>query len=836
LYCRVKFDIIYCLTGAIKVLSVTRTKDGEKMRLLSIILFLALLAATFSTVKADVTDCWYRPTGDLNADCIVGLEDFAVLGANWLGGAPLEPIVWDIATEGDILPSSESPAWIAVGTAGSVSLDVDPGNPSGTADWLHLLTGTETYVFTRYFVAPPEIYDADFDSGLTVAFRARCYDGMMHTGGVVFGDGTRGIEVRFLYNTATSHEHLRFEDGDGRKYYTVSNIDQWHKYWIRVTGNQYYFYIDGVLLHSGTVTSGEYNDKNEFHFGDEFPHSTEIMNMDYDYMYLKLDVAATPDQEGSITWDIPYDGDVLPTEDEPAWIEGGSDGVVSLGGDQITPADYFQIDTLYTSSYRYYVAPTSVYDADFTTGVTVNFHARCYDDTMHSGGVVFGDGTYGIEMRFLYQASSDHCDLRLEDADGRYYYRVNDLGNWHDYWIAAREDRYDFYMDGVLLHSGVPTQGEANDINQFHIGDTIAGTDNSKIDYNYVRIFLDGAYAANGGACGDMEHPVPSGDVNIDCQIDHTDLELMTTNWVDQDPLIPVPQLDFTKLTQNPLIAPGAEPGGYITRGLIHCCVRRKNNSSPYMCWYSADHSDSSKRRIYLATSNDGINFTKQGVAIDENASGWHAHMPSVLWDPNSGGAGLWKMWYTSEHPYGTFYATSPDGATWTKYGQVMAIDPNPYAFDSGTVRSPAVIYDDQDNIYKMWYYGTPPGGHWGPCGYAESPDGIAWTRIAQLTLNHFRLLTPDVLKIDDVYYMWHSGGDTSYISYSVSFDGIDWQDYPENPVILPTTSGWDQGYIQAPTVVYNTDEGKLYLYYNGNDDGSVQINKIGCAWTWFSP
>lgn len=124
-----------------------------------------------------------------------------------------------------------------------------------------------------------------------------------------------------------------------------------------------------------------------------------------------------------------------------------------------------------------------------------------------------------------------------------------------------------------------------------------------------------------------------------------------------------------------------------------------------------------------------------------------------VLKDENEVDANKrYKLWYSARNStavpnastgsgYGIYYATSPDGLTWTKYDNILpwvTCDTNcPEGVivagsngkgDDYYVYRPTVIQDV--NIYKMWYIGY--GGAAGQYGiyYATSPDGINWTKL----------------------------------------------------------------------------------------------------------
>ena len=322
--------------------------------------------------------------------------------------------------------------------------------------------------------------------------------------------------------------------------------------------------------------------------------------------------------------------------------------------------------------------------------------------------------------------------------------------------------------------------------------------------------------------------------------IDLVDVEILAEGWLETAPLNPMADMSFTKFAGNPLVVPsvGGTPFTTDPNDVLHQCVRRKDATSPYMMWYTGEDA-SSIRRIHLATSNDGVNFTKQAMVLDKGNLGDFdeagAHMPVVIRHGNQ-----WKMWYVGKAStpgpgwQAIGYATSSDGITWTKHGKVFDVDPDPGAFDSDTVRQPAVIYDTDDSLFKMWYQGTNDSStSWGPAGYATSSDGINWTRVARISDDSSRLISAEVLKIGSIYHMWHNVG--PHLGYSISVDGIVWDDDPDNPVLKTTSGSWDSDYIQAPSVVYDSSSNTLNLYYNGYSS-STGMEQIGGASTSFTP
>ena len=136
------------------------------------------------------------------------------------------------------------------------------------------------------------------------------------------------------------------------------------------------------------------------------------------------------------------------------------------------------------------------------------------------------------------------------------------------------------------------------------------------------------------------------------------------------------------------------------------------------------------ERRVGYATSPDGITWTKYGstrcweLVAPEPGIRRMSAIPtwSKLGPTNTRCGTTARMGAES----GIGYATSPDGITWTKSGTAAVLPYLGYGWDS-TPYHPSVIYDGKG--YHMWYSGCNYSGSDCQIGYATSPDGATWTR-----------------------------------------------------------------------------------------------------------
>jgi hypothetical protein len=117
---------------------------------------------------------------------------------------------------------------------------------------------------------------------------------------------------------------------------------------------------------------------------------------------------------------------------------------------------------------------------------------------------------------------------------------------------------------------------------------------------------------------------------------------------------------------------------------------------------------------------------------------------------------------------------------------------------------------------------------------YAESEDGVEWRRSARVAISlrddgEAGLVSPSVIFERGRYRMWYArrklahyrtDRTTSYrIGYAESSDGIEWTRRDDAAAIDVSETGWDSAMIAYPNVIVGRDNRK-FMFYNGNGFG----------------
>lgn len=172
-------------------------------------------------------------------------------------------------------------------------------------------------------------------------------------------------------------------------------------------------------------------------------------------------------------------------------------------------------------------------------------------------------------------------------------------------------------------------------------------------------------------------------------------------------------------------------------------------------------------------------------------------------------------------------------GKTWTKYAGNPILTVTQNNWESGAVGFPSVEHDKTG--WRLWYLGTDQNDNaLKQIGYATSEDGLNWRRHADNPVlpvdpdNHWEkqaIAVARVIRDGRLYRAWYASypqNDTYAVGFAESADGIHWTRSPHNPVMKPDGKGWDGGMKAYPGVVRMGD--RYFMWYSGNGYGSAGI------------
>lgn len=237
-------------------------------------------------------------------------------------------------------------------------------------------------------------------------------------------------------------------------------------------------------------------------------------------------------------------------------------------------------------------------------------------------------------------------------------------------------------------------------------------------------------------------------------------------------------------------------------------------NNGQYQMWYIGNNSGLNK--LGLATSPDGTTWTKytSNPVLDLSGDNSTINQRTVLFID-----GKYKMWFgvnNNNEKQNIYYAYSTDGKAWTT--PTVLFNPLPGSWEENYNASPNVEYIN--GTYVMYYEGNGNGSC--SIGRATSPDGITWTKYGNNPVLTGGPGTcyggPNVVYQNGQYTMYyHANFPNNNINIATSLDGINWTKSPNNPIIT-STSGYDQA--ESPWVLNNSQ----MWFHQTRSDGTINI------------
>ncbi len=195
--------------------------------------------------------------------------------------------------------------------------------------------------------------------------------------------------------------------------------------------------------------------------------------------------------------------------------------------------------------------------------------------------------------------------------------------------------------------------------------------------------------------------------------------------------------------------------------------------------------------------------FTSNPILNSQNTNydTFGVSQPFVIKENN-----MYKMWYNGLASGGVayvFYATSVDGIDWNRRASPVLYPGNEGDWDSGRAGPGPVI--KIDNTYYMYYHSWQYYSDMWGIGLATSTDGINWTKYPQPVLTggdwDYHLMATSIVRKNNLYYMYYSGGTDYRIGLAISSDGISWTKSSTTPIITPTLT-WEQNSTGYPSVI----------------------------------
>lgn len=177
-----------------------------------------------------------------------------------------------------------------------------------------------------------------------------------------------------------------------------------------------------------------------------------------------------------------------------------------------------------------------------------------------------------------------------------------------------------------------------------------------------------------------------------------------------------------------------ADAGSWESTGVFRPVVLY--DGAIYKMWYEGrDSGTPGIQRFGYATSPDGINWTKYGanpVLVPGGNGGWddcNIAGKAILFNGT-----CYLMWYGGEayidSPFMVGVATSADGIVWTKYSGNPVLVPASSGWENHWLFPGAVLLNG--GLYEMWYsgIGQPPPAY--GIGLATSLDGFSWSKYTE--------------------------------------------------------------------------------------------------------
>lgn len=300
----------------------------------------------------------------------------------------------------------------------------------------------------------------------------------------------------------------------------------------------------------------------------------------------------------------------------------------------------------------------------------------------------------------------------------------------------------------------------------------------------------------------------------------------------------------------NRVVLDVGPPGSFDSTQAKYPCILKVGDE--WWMWYNGRTDDRFTGAIGLATSQDGLGWTKQNdgkPVFDHGPPGsfdaTKVDHPAVLYFD-----GQFHMWYTAGDKVSAYkigYATSADGIKWKRENNAQPVFGPGKAgqFDDQVVLHPAVVRNDK-GLLHMWYNGVGPQKSF-RVGHTTSRDGIHWTRendgqpvlepsvVGEFTEGYVY----NVFVMQDLgqFQMWYSAWAPNErksgllhngIMHAVSQNGNEWKKDATYTIANGKAGSIDAYACFACSIIRNGD--RLWMYYSAGSNKTGGPYRVSLA------
>jgi predicted GH43/DUF377 family glycosyl hydrolase len=169
--------------------------------------------------------------------------------------------------------------------------------------------------------------------------------------------------------------------------------------------------------------------------------------------------------------------------------------------------------------------------------------------------------------------------------------------------------------------------------------------------------------------------------------------------------------------------------------------------------------------------------------------------------------------------------SASPALGVWRRVSEAPVISPRGDGWESAGTFNPAVVMREGQIV--MLYRAQDKAGT-SRLGYAESPDGVHFTRRAEPVLSPSTdyekdggVEDPRLVQFGDTYYLTYTGYNKkdAQLCMATSKDLIHWE---RQGVIIPANQGhWNVKWTKSGAIVPEKIDGKYWMYFLGTSAGN---------------